>query len=585
MLALSAAGPGPSRSIRPFTQSLRVGKNSSSYRVHSYHTKVPPEAIKRLVRHHTRDGQVVVDPFCGSGMTGIASITSGRHSVLSDLSPAAVHIARNYTAACDPDKFLAAVARVADAVRPTMDSLYEYGLGGARSRVEYTVWSDIFQCGRCQAHLVYWDAARDPKSGAVTEGVRCPKCRHVSQKRELRWVGEKPVETSLRARDGRKALPTNSAELDLIAQANARPNTHWIPQIPFSAQREMWRAGHSAAGIESVAGFYTKRNLHALAALRAAIQEEGDSRIRDALMFAFTGIVNRASKRYQWNDKRPTNVMTGTLYVASLRYEWNVWSLFERKVRAVAHHYTGLGQPSGRAAVVLASATSLVHLPDRSADYVYMDPPFGSNIFYADSSLLWEAWLGALTDEAKEIVVNRHRSPTEGGKTISDYQRLMSRSFREVARILKPTAYATLQFNNSNDEVWCAIQDALADAGLSVRYAVGLDKIHPSIKGVKGRQAKEDVPSVDTLIELRKTQRRVNGHSRVSTTREVSKVLLQFARTERKAFTTDAAFAHVVRTALKSRLSLAGISMRAVKETCHALFQQTGTRWISKARA
>ena len=40
-----------------------------------------------------------------------------------------------------------------------------------------------------------------------------------------------------------------------------------------------------------------------------------------------------------------------------------------------------------------------------------MDPPFGANIFYADSSLLWELWLGHLTDEFAEIVVNKSRSP------------------------------------------------------------------------------------------------------------------------------------------------------------------------------
>src|SRR5438128_9982992 len=107
-----------------------------------------------------------------------------------------------------------------------------------------------------------------------------------------------------------------------------------------------------------------------------------------------------------------------------------------------------------------------------------MDPPFGSNIFYADSSLLWDAWLGSLTDESHEIVVNKHRSQKEGGKTISDYQRLMTNAFREVARVMKPSAYATLQFNNSSDEVWCAIQDAVRDAGLEIRQAVGLDKSH-----------------------------------------------------------------------------------------------------------
>ena len=66
--------------------------------------------------------------------------------------------------------------------------------------------------------------------------------------------------------------------------------------------------------------------------------------MREALFFAFTAAVNRASKRYQWNAKRPTNVMTGTLYISSLRYEWNVWSLFRRKAADVLRYYRDFPQ-------------------------------------------------------------------------------------------------------------------------------------------------------------------------------------------------------------------------------------------------
>ena len=37
----------------------RWEKNSQAYRAHSYHTKVPPEAIEKLIRHHTNEGSHV----------------------------------------------------------------------------------------------------------------------------------------------------------------------------------------------------------------------------------------------------------------------------------------------------------------------------------------------------------------------------------------------------------------------------------------------------------------------------------------------------------------------------------------------
>ena len=584
LVSLSAKNAGPAARIQPFTEGLREGKNSQSYRAHSYHTKVPPEAVEKLVQHHTSEGQLVVDPFCGSGMSGVASVLIGRNAVLSDLSPAAVHIARNYTTPCDSRRFLEAAARLAERVRPNLSWLYETGVGSARSRVEYTVWSDVFACPQCGAEIIYWEGGRDPTSGAVAEQVTCPTCKKSNHKRALRWVGECPVETNAKGPNSRDAHAPTNAELELIQRANASEILQWIPQVPFTAAREMWRAAHSAQGVDDVASFYTKRNLHALAAIRHEIHEENDERLRTALLFAFTGMVNRASKRYQWNVKRPTNVMTGTLYIASLRYEWNVGSLFERKVRDVARFFEHLGTPRGRAEVIQASATSLAHLPDRCVDYVFMDPPFGSNIFYADSSLLWDAWLGTLTDDRDEIVVNKHRPPQEGGKTLLDYQRLMTESFREVARVLKRNAYATLQFNNSSDDVWCAIQDSVSDAGLEIRHAVGLDKVHPSIKGVKGLQAKEDVASLDALLELRaKTSKRAAATAVKNSDEQLREAAIAFAQSQNAPFSTDEVFSSLVRSSLSAGTSLSGLSIQVVRTLCEELFAPAGTKWAYAA--
>lgn len=109
---------------RPLPERLNVLKTSISYRAHSYHTKVPPEAIRPFFSAFTRPGKTVFDPFCGSGMTGVAALMEGRHALLSDVSPAAVHIARNYTTACDPDAFATALAEVAAAIKPTIAWLY-----------------------------------------------------------------------------------------------------------------------------------------------------------------------------------------------------------------------------------------------------------------------------------------------------------------------------------------------------------------------------------------------------------------------------------------------------------------------------
>ena len=132
-------------------------KGSIYYRAHSYHTKVPPEGIARLVEHYTDPGEPVVDPFCGSGMTGVACRLTGRHGVLSDLSPAAVHIARGYASTISSSAFSALAESVLDALQDTELRLYSAAcpLCGDRARVEYTVWSDVFACPACEAETSF----------------------------------------------------------------------------------------------------------------------------------------------------------------------------------------------------------------------------------------------------------------------------------------------------------------------------------------------------------------------------------------------------------------------------------------------
>ena len=99
-----AGGLGPVRPREASRTQVAGTKRSIFYRAHSYHTKVPPEGVPTLLEHFIDRGDVVADPFCGSGMTGVAALPTGRTSVLSHLSPAAAHIASNFTRRVEPEE-------------------------------------------------------------------------------------------------------------------------------------------------------------------------------------------------------------------------------------------------------------------------------------------------------------------------------------------------------------------------------------------------------------------------------------------------------------------------------------------------
>ncbi|MBK7887717.1 MAG: hypothetical protein IPJ86_10620 [Bacteroidetes bacterium] len=59
----------------PYAGDVSEGKNNAIYNAHSYHTKVPHPAIMRYILHYTQPGDIVLDGFAGTGMTGVAAQT------------------------------------------------------------------------------------------------------------------------------------------------------------------------------------------------------------------------------------------------------------------------------------------------------------------------------------------------------------------------------------------------------------------------------------------------------------------------------------------------------------------------------
>lgn len=575
--------PTPLPAHDPYRREINGRKGSIFYRAHSYHTKVPPEGIAPVIEHYTEPGDFVLDPFCGSGMTGVACLMTGRHGLLSDLSPAAVHIASNYVSPVDPNQFASAVKSLITALGPLEQELYGTACPTCShaARIEYTVWSDVFVCPGCGTDIVFWSAGLDAE-GNVSGTLTCRGCGQSWQKRQLRWERSVPVLQSIscsrcRGRVEHRLAPEEQAK-HLSLTREAIPYEY--PAVPFADSREMWRGQHRDQGIETSADFFTTRNLWSLAAVWQVV-ESADEAIRSALRFAFTSVINRASRRYQWNPKRPTNVLSSTMYVASLSYEFNVFSLLRRKARAIEDLYaTTTGMP-GRAEVTLQPAQALASIPDKSVHYVFTDPPFGSNIFYADSSFLWEAWLGSSTDMSREAVVNKSVKAQEGGKSLTDYEKLMTGAFEEINRVLRPNGWASVMFHNSDDQVWSALERSIENAGFEVGAAVAFDKHQVSFKGIKGLTAGERVANFDLVLHLTRSGRRRPQavESEAVTAELIRRVSAHLASASSTQRTTPYLHSLVMRILLEEGWPLGGFSYRAVENLCSRHFTWNRTAW------
>lgn len=151
---------------------------------------------------------------------------------------------------------------------------------------------------------------------------------------------------------------------------------------------------------------------------------------------------------------------------------------------------------------VLSSASELRHIHESSIDYVFTDPPFGSNLFYSDMSLFQEAWLGSTTDDREEAVI--HTAVKRGADSSERYQELLRKACHEAFRILKPGCCLSMVFGNSSGKIWSMVQRILRESGFEPKpIHIGiLDKGQRSVKGLTS--GSESVATLDLILTVRK---------------------------------------------------------------------------------
>lgn len=521
----------------PFAADVSEGKNDPIYNAHSYHTKVPHKAIMRYILHYTEPGDVVFDGFCGTGMTGVAAQMCGdrktveslgykvtadgvildeegepfsrlgaRRAILNDLSPAATFIAYNYNTPVDVEEFEREARRILSEVEAECGWMYQTlhqpkpeQIDEAISllddvdalkessrpfgRINYTVWSDVFVCPTCSAEVVFWEAAVDKAAGAVRDEFPCPDCGAMLTKRRMEraWVTkyDEAIEQTIRQAKQVPVLINYSVgkkryektpdrfDLGLIQHIEDSPIPYWFPTDRMPEGEESRR--NDDAGITHVHHFFTIRNLSILAAINSRISSTYQGlRVKHFLEVWFTSSHSRLHRlnRYMAQHSRHVGPLSGTLYISSTMAEISPFYFAAAKLK----DHAAVSTPEHKAAIEIGSAGD-GHMPCESADYVFTDPPFGGNLMYSELNFLWEAWLRLTTNNQPEAIQNRVQS-----KGLAEYQSLMLGCFEEYFRVLKPGRWMTVEFHNSSNAVWNAIQEALQRSGFVIADVRTLDK-------------------------------------------------------------------------------------------------------------
>jgi DNA modification methylase/predicted RNA-binding Zn-ribbon protein involved in translation (DUF1610 family) len=459
-----------------------------------------------------------------------------RKAVLCDLSPAATFIAYNYNTPVDVAAFEREAKRIlaeveqecgwmyetvhaeqgtgdsrqgsgsgaaADSGQSSADSGQSSAVAGQRSpekgRINYTVWSDVFVCPDCGGEIVFWEAAVDKEAGKVRDSFACTHCGATQTKRRLERAShtfyDSAIEQTIKQAKqipvlinyslGKKRYEKvpDADDLARIARIEQSEIPYWFPTERIDKDIDLWyERNYTALGVYAIHHFFTKRNLAILTFLWAKADEISQNIFREKFRFALTGMQVNLSRmnRYRPKVSFPYNPLSGTLYIGSLPNESNVLDGVRKKINRLLKSMISSMDTTN--VITTQSSSNVDQIPSASVNYIFTDPPFGSNIIYSDLSIIWESWLNAKTETTREAVVHRrkHQNPSR----IDDYLRLMALSFGEMYRILKPGRWITVEFHNTQNAVWNAIQEALQRAGFVIADVRTLDKKISSFKQV-----------------------------------------------------------------------------------------------------
>jgi len=416
------------------------------YAMHKYWSKKPHNLIANYIKRFSFPGDIVLDSFCGSGVTVVESVRLGRRAIGIDINPTAVLVTQMGLSRVDIPALQRDFDALREEIKPIIDALYRtqcLHCGNPNATVTHTIWED-----------------EEPKE----VWYECSQC------------GE------------RKGIRDGLAN-DLEAAHHPTKPPRWYPTTQLIENSRI----NAKAGMQ-VSDLFTPRALTGLSLLLERIRQIKDDDTRSVLEFCFNASLSQASKMvFVIRRRGKTSGSNGQgraevgswvigYWVPSEHFEINVWRCFENRFNRVRRGkkqvnavipasyvqcscFEDINQVEEGYWLKQGTATDLP-IPDATIDYALIDPPHGNRMPYLELSLMWNSWLGLACDWEQEMVISESKSRQ---KDIRDYQERLAVSLGELWRVLKPEKYASIIFNSLDDDTWLSLLNACLAAGFVVQ--------------------------------------------------------------------------------------------------------------------
>lgn len=390
---------------------------------HKYWGKKPIESMAYLVENCTNEGDMVMDPFLGSGLISRECLLRNRRFVGIDINPFSIEHASLMLNLPSRHEYYKALIEIEDAIVKKIENAY------------------LTSEGKIASHYL--------------------------------WEGNKIVSVWSKPETGRSRIEMEPSEIDFKSYSTYK---NYKPQH-FRNLSFFTNSRINVKPTMTVSDIFTGRAIRNIDLLIEAVSSY-QSHLRRALLLTLTSSSGQMSNmvfaiknRKKGNRNGSTNkIEVGSwvigFWLPSTHFEINVWNCFKNRAKkllkalpderdtafTVSNNPISVASSDSNACLINADAISVLKdIPSKTVSFICTDPPHSDRVPYLELSELWNSLLGYTVDFEKEIVVSNAR---ERQKSKSIYNADMTAFFMEASRILKAHGYIALYFNARDEESW-----------------------------------------------------------------------------------------------------------------------------------
>ncbi|PSB50380.1 DNA methylase [filamentous cyanobacterium Phorm 6] len=392
------------------------------YSFHKYWGKKPTESIAFFIQNYTKESDIVLDPFLGSGFISRECLSRKRRFIGIDINPFAVEHTKFLLELPKASVFQSALHKIEEKIKQKINATYS------------------IDNGKIASHYL--------------------------------WNSDEILKVWIKPEVGRSRIEIEPISFDIEkVKRFSEYSVRNIRKLTFFTNSRI-----NVNNQMSIYDLFTRRALHNIDLILDEIKLFPDI-VQKALLLTLTSssgqmssmvfaITNRGKTKNQISNKVEVGSWVIGYWRPKLHFEINVWNCFESRAKKLykalldisdhqykIHESISMLLESKQGASILNNdcIDTMQNIPEKTIKLICTDPPHSDRIPYLELSEMWNSILNKNAFFEKEIIISNAK---ERNKKKSEYVEKMKLFMGESSRILTDDGILLIYFNARDRQSW-----------------------------------------------------------------------------------------------------------------------------------